>query len=64
MRNLVIAKRYAKALFSLGLQDNAVEQYGRELDQMVQFFKEIPDLADAIQNPLYPQHVRDRKSVV
>lgn len=58
MRNLVIAKRYAKALFSLAAKDKAVEQYGQELDQFVQLLRELPNLADAIENPLYPEATR------
>lgn len=58
MRNLVIAKRYAKALFNLAEQDKAIEQYGQELDQFVRLLGELPNLADGIENPLYPAAVR------
>ena len=58
MRNLVIAKRYAKALFNLALQAGGVEQYGQELDQFVKLLGELPELADGIQNPLYPEATR------
>ena len=55
MKNLVIAKRYAKALFTLALESGQVEQYGQELDEFVRVLKEVPGLADAIENPLYPE---------
>jgi len=58
VRNLVIAKRYAKALFNLALDDGQVEQYGQELGEFVRLFKDLPELADAIQNPLYPEAAR------
>jgi F-type H+-transporting ATPase subunit delta len=58
VRNLVIAKRYARALFSLALEGGSVEQYGQELDEFVQLLKQVPDLADGIQNPLYPEAAR------
>lgn len=58
MRNLVIAKRYAKALFNLALEEGQVEQYGQELDYLVRLLVELPDLADAVQNPLYPEAAR------
>jgi F-type H+-transporting ATPase subunit delta len=61
VRNLVIAKRYSKALFNLALEEGQVEQYGQELDNFVRLLGELPDLADAIQNPLYP--AATRKSV-
>lgn len=58
MRNLVIAKRYAKALFSLSQEDGEIERYGKELVDFAQLVKEIPELANAIQNPLYPEATR------
>lgn len=58
MRNQVIAKRYAKALFNLALESGQVEQYGQELDDFVRLLKELPNFADGIQNPLYPAAVR------
>ncbi|MGA7875241.1 MAG: ATP synthase F1 subunit delta [Desulfoferrobacter sp.] len=58
MRNLVLAKRYAKALFNLALDEGQIEQYGQELDDLVRLLGELPELADAIQNPLYPEATR------
>ena len=58
MRNLVIAKRYAKALFNLALEEGQVEQYGQELGEFVRLLRDLPDLADAVQNPLYPEAAR------
>jgi F-type H+-transporting ATPase subunit delta len=58
VKNLIIAKRYAKALFNLAQEDGKVEQYGQELDGFVRLSGELPDLANAIQNPLYPEAAR------
>ncbi len=58
MKNLIIAKRYAKALFNIGLEDGLVEQYGQELEGFVTLLKETPALEDAITNPLYPEDAR------
>jgi len=58
VKNLVIAKRYAKALFNLAQEDGKVEQYGEELDGFVRLSAELPDLANAIQNPLYTEAAR------
>ncbi|MHC1744437.1 MAG: ATP synthase F1 subunit delta [Syntrophobacteraceae bacterium] len=58
MKNLVIAKRYAKALFHLALEGKQVEQYCQELDGFAGLLKEVPSLADAIQNRLYPEATR------
>jgi F-type H+-transporting ATPase subunit delta len=58
VKNLVIAKRYAKALFNLAQEDGKVGQYGQELDDFVRLAGELPDLANAIQNPLYTEAAR------
>jgi F-type H+-transporting ATPase subunit delta len=58
VKNLVIAKRYAKALFGLAVKDGKIDQYGQELDAFVQLMAQLPDLADALRNPLYPEAVR------
>jgi F-type H+-transporting ATPase subunit delta len=58
VKNLIIAKRYAKALFSLAKEEAKIEQYGEELAGLVRLFETTPELADAIQNPLYPEAAR------
>ncbi len=58
MRNLVIAKRYAKALFNLALEQKQIEQYEQELDTFIGLLRDVPDLADRLQNPLYPEATR------
>lgn len=58
MKNLIIAKKYAKALFNLALGEGQVEQYGQELDALVKLLTETPVLSDALRNPLYPEAAR------
>jgi F-type H+-transporting ATPase subunit delta len=58
VKNLIIAKRYAKALFNLAKEEAKIEQYGEELAGLVQIFESSPELADAIQSPLYPEAAR------
>ncbi len=58
MRNLVIAKRYARALFNIALEGGAIEQYAQELDAFVQLSKELPAMADSLKNRLYPEAAR------
>jgi F-type H+-transporting ATPase subunit delta len=58
VKNLIIAKRYAKALFNLAQDDGKVEQYGQELDGFVRLLGELPDLANAMQSPLYTEAAR------
>ena len=58
VKNLVIAKRYAKALFNLAVEGGWIGQYGRELDDFQKILDQNPQLADAVQNPLYPEATR------
>ena len=55
MKNLIIAKRYSRALFNLAEEEKAIEQYGSELDGFNAVLKELPDLGNALRNPLYPE---------
>ncbi len=54
MKNLIIAKRYSRALFNLAEEEKAIEQYGKELDGFNAVLKDFPDLGNALRNPLYP----------
>ena len=58
MKNLIIAKRYAKALFNLAKEENKIEQYGEELAGLVLIFETNPELANVIQSPLFPEASR------
>jgi len=58
VKNLIIAKRYAKALFNLAEEDGKIEQYGQELNGFVLLLGELPDLANAMQNPMYAEAAR------
>ncbi len=55
MKNLIIAKRYSRALFNLAEEGKAIEQYGQELDSFSEILKQLPDLGNALRNPLYPE---------
>ncbi|MBZ4658548.1 MAG: atpH [Desulfacinum sp.] len=58
MKNLIVAKRYAKALFGLALEDGKLEEYGKELSDLTQLLEQNPDLMDALANPLYPEDAK------
>ena len=58
MTNQILAKRYAKALLTLGREDGNYEKYGEELDQFVTFWESEPEFADAASNPLYAKESR------
>ncbi len=62
MTNQILAKRYAKALLTLGREDGNYVQYGEELDQFVTFWERETEFADAAANPLYARE--NRKIIV
>lgn len=58
MKNTVLAKRYAKALFAVGKEDGAFAGYAEVLNEMARLYREQPEVVDALTNPLYPEDVR------
>ncbi|TBV82264.1 MAG: F0F1 ATP synthase subunit delta [Desulfobulbaceae bacterium] len=58
MKNTVLAKRYAKALFAVGQEDGAFVAYAEVLNQMAGLFTDLPEVKDALISPLYPEDVR------
>ncbi len=62
MKNLSIARRYAKALLLIGKEDGQAETYRQELDGLSRMITEQPELGLAINNPLY--NAADRRKVL
>lgn len=60
MKNTILAKRYAKALFAVGKELEAFDQYSEVLGAMAQLYADAPDVKDALTNPLYPMEVREK----
>jgi F-type H+-transporting ATPase subunit delta len=53
-----VARRYARALLSLGLEEGRFEQYGDELEAVMEAVKGNRDLGFILVNPGYPQGQR------
>ena len=62
MKNLSIARRYAKALLLIGKEDGKAESYKEELDGFANLLSREKKLDQAICNPLYD--FAGRKSVL
>ncbi len=60
MISLRIAKRYAKALLSIGKEDGQAETYKEELGGFVKLLDEHKELEQAISNPLYDAEGRKK----
>jgi F-type H+-transporting ATPase subunit delta len=49
----IIARRYAKALIQIGLEDGQYEQYGQELRSFGEILEASPELQAVMENPIY-----------
>lgn len=59
MKNAVLAKRYAKALFAIGKEENALDEYAVSLAEFATMVAGNPELVDALSNPIYPLDARE-----
>ena len=62
MKNLAIARRYAKALLLIGKEDGQVDTYRKELEDFSALIEKEEALGQAISNPLY--NAEGRKKVL
>ena len=60
MRQTILARRYAKALFSLGKQQDKHETYSQALSAIGALYAESPEVGDSLTNPLYPLEARKK----
>ncbi|MDA8164946.1 MAG: ATP synthase F1 subunit delta [Desulfobacteraceae bacterium] len=60
MKNTIVAKRYAKALFAVGREENGLEAYGQALAALSGLIAGQPEVMDALSNPHYPLDVREK----
>ena len=59
MRQTILARRYAKALFSLGKEDGKNESYSEVLNAIAELYKD-ESVENALVNPLYPVEARQK----
>ena len=61
MRHTILARRYAKALFSLGKEQGTTEKYSAILAEIAALYDDRSvGVRDAVTNPLYPIDVRQK----
>ncbi|WP_457573493.1 ATP synthase F1 subunit delta [Desulfolithobacter sp.] len=60
MKQTILARRYTKALFSLGKEQGKAEEYAGKLSEIAMMFEEVEEVADALTNPLYPLEARQK----
>lgn len=60
MKQIILARRYAKALFAVGKENDAYDAYNEALQGVAGLYTSTPEVADALTNPLYPLDVREK----
>jgi F-type H+-transporting ATPase subunit delta len=52
------ARRYAKALLAIGIDQNSYDAFGKELERVAESFSRAAELTRALENPVFPQERR------
>ena len=60
MRQTILAKRYAKAIFAVGQEEGKSEAFSQTLNVLGDFLKKYPEAMDGLTNPLYPMELREK----
>ena len=60
MRQTILAKRYAKALFAVGREEEKSKAYSETLNVLGDFLEKYPEAMDGLTNPLYPMELREK----
>jgi F-type H+-transporting ATPase subunit delta len=60
LSNSKLSKRYAKALFNLGLEDGLYKTYGRELNEFANCYKDNADFGHVVSSPVFAMDARKK----
>jgi len=60
VKQTILARRYAKALFAVGQEQGKYDEYGDILTGLAELFGSSSEFVDALTNPLYPLDVREK----
>jgi F-type H+-transporting ATPase subunit delta len=60
VKQTILARRYAKALFAVGKEEGRFGQYNDELQAFADLYMSHPEVTDALTNPLYPLDIRQK----
>jgi F-type H+-transporting ATPase subunit delta len=63
VKQTILARRYAKALFAVGKENDSYEAYNQALQGVAGLYQSLPEVVDALTNPLYPLDVREKVMV-
>ena len=60
MRQTILAKRYAKAIFAVGQEEGKSEAFRETLNVLSDFLEKYPAAMDALTNLLYPMELKEK----
>jgi len=60
VKQTILARRYAKAIFTVGQEKEKFEEYGDVLNGLAGLYESHPEVVDALTNPLYPMDVKEK----
>jgi F-type H+-transporting ATPase subunit delta len=60
VRQTILAKRYAKALFAVGQEEGKNDNYRETLNVLGDFLEKYPEAMDALTNLLYPMELQEK----
>ncbi len=60
MKQTILARRYAKALFAVGKEEGRFGEYNDALQGVAALYTTHPQVVDALTNPLYPLDIRQK----
>jgi F-type H+-transporting ATPase subunit delta len=60
VKQTILARRYAKALFAVCKENGKFDEYNDALQGLNEIFASDSGLADSLTNPLYPMDVREK----
>ena len=60
MRQTILARRYAKALFAVGQEEGKSQSYRDALNALGDFLENTPEAIDGLTNRLYPMELREK----
>jgi len=60
VRQTILAKRYAKAIFAVGQEEGKSESFRETLNVLGSFLEEHPEAMDALTNLLYPMELKEK----
>ncbi|MBC8316762.1 MAG: F0F1 ATP synthase subunit delta [Desulfobulbaceae bacterium] len=58
MKNDILARRYAKALFVVGKEENSLDDFVEALQGFADLYTTTPEVVDGLTNRIYPADVR------